>query len=394
MVAPRSSARVHRSTSFPRGLHEQPLKLRPLRIVHVITDLKIGGESRQLAASITALPEFEHAVACLAANLDPAKAPRDLARDLRATGAPVLDLGSRRGSPLRLVLAAARLADFITEVRPDLIHSTLVHANIMALAVAPHQTPVIATLVSVKPWTANWQPRVHRMLSRRADVVLVNSPAVAAAVVASGGAEPERIRCLPYGVDVERFTPKGDVGDLGDGTVIVGIGRLVEHKGFADLIAAAAAMNPRPRVALLGEGPLAEDLRAVAIRLGVDLRLLGAIDDVAPYLRRADAVAFPSRWEGFPNALLEALATARPIVATMAGGIPGVVRDREHAFLARPGDPQAFASALERALGEEGREIARRGRELVVEQHGWRRYIDSRRLLYTSLARPPRVARP
>jgi glycosyltransferase involved in cell wall biosynthesis len=153
-------------------------------------------------------------------------------------------------------------------------------------------------------------------------------------------------------------------------------------------------MNPRPRVALLGEGPLAEDLRAVAIRLGVDLRLLGAIDDVAPYLRRADAVAFPSRWEGFPNALLEALATARPIVATMAGGIPGVVRDREHAFLARPGDPQAFASALERALGEEGREIARRGRELVVEQHGWRRYIDSRRLLYTSLARPPRVARP
>jgi glycosyltransferase involved in cell wall biosynthesis len=231
------------------------------------------------------------------------------------------------------------------------------------------------------------------MLSRRAEVVLVNAPAVGAAVVASGGAEPDKIRCLPYGVDVDRFTPDGEVADLGEGVVILGIGRLVGQKGFEDLIAAAAAMNSKPRVALLGEGPLAGDLRARAGQLGVDLLLLGGVDDVAPYLRRADAVAFPSHWEGVPNAMLEALATARPVVATTAGGIPDVVRDPEHALLVPPGDPHALAPALERALGDQGADMATRGRKLVVERHSRRRSIEMRRLLYESVARPARFRR-
>jgi glycosyltransferase involved in cell wall biosynthesis len=347
--------------------------------------LKIGGESRVLSAAVGALDDLDHTVACLARNLDPEHAERDLYDDVIAAGAEVVDLGVRRRKPVTIARAGARLRALIEDQRPDVIHSTLVHANVATLAVAPAAVPVAATLVSVEPWTSRWQAPLHGLLSRRADVVLVNAPAVGAAL-ASRGAAPERIRCVPYGVDVHRFTPEGPVADLGDGTVVLGIGRLVPEKGFTDLIAAAAAMKPSPRVALLGEGPLAEALRRHADRHGVELLLLGGVSDVVPFLRRADAVAFPSWWEGVPNAFLEALATARPVVAAAVGAVSEVVRDAEHALVVPARDPQALAAALERAFGDA--EMGGRGRRLVVERHNWPDHVAMRRLLYESLARP------
>src|SRR5206468_3989982 len=146
-------------------------------------------------------------------------------------------------------------------------------------------------------------------------------------------------------------------------------------------------LNPRPRVVVIGEGPTANCLRDRADQLAVDLRLVGYVDDVSLYLRRADVVAFPSWWEGVPNALLEALSTGHPIVATKVGGIPDVVRDDEHALLVPPRDPQALASALERALGEEGRALAGRGRALMIERRSWPDYVERLSLLYQCLAR-------
>jgi glycosyltransferase involved in cell wall biosynthesis len=191
---------------------------------------------------------------------------------------------------------------------------------------------------------------------------------------------------LPYAVDVERFTPRGEAADLGDGTIVLGIGRLVEEKGFVDLIDAVATMEPKPRIALLGEGPMADDLRIHATRSGIDLLLLGGVQDVAPYLRRADAVVFSSHWEGLPAALLEALAVARPVVATTVGGIPDVIRDAQHGLLVPPAQPKALAPAIARALGEEGRALGSRGRALVSERHSWPRYVEMRRMLYESLS--------
>ena len=380
------SASIDTSRS-PR--RRRPRRGRP-RILHVITDLKVGGESRHLAAVIAALPEFDHSVACLARTLDPENAAHEVSAELSASGAEVVDLEVRRESGKTLVAGAIRLSRLIAKMKPALVHSTLVHANIATLAVAPVETPVVATLVSVRPWTARWQPPVHRLLARRAAIVLVNSRAVADVVAASGGADRTRIRCLGYGVDVERFSPEGKLADLGDRPVVLGIGRLVDHKGFEDLIAAAAALNRRPHVVLLGEGPSALRLRESAGRLGVDLTLVGVVDDVAPYLRRADVVAFPSHWEGIPNALLEALATARPVVTTATGGVTDVVRDREHALLVPIGDQQALAEALEAGLGGAA-EMARRGRELVIKRHSWPAYVQRRRLLYESVARCPHL---
>jgi glycosyltransferase involved in cell wall biosynthesis len=337
-----------------------------------------------LTESVAALQEIDHTVACLARNLDPEHSKRDLYDDLARAGARTVDLGVRRRRPATIARAAARLRALIDELAPDVLHSTLVHANVMSLSVAPGGLPLAATLVSVEPWTSGWQPRLHGLLARRADVLLVNSPAVGAAVVARGGAARERIRCLPYGVDVDRFSPEGPSADLGEGTVVLGIGRLIPEKGFEDLVTAAGAMSPRPRVALLGDGPLARDLLGHADRNGIELLLLEAVNDVVPYLRRADAVAFPSLWEGVPNGFLEALAAAKPVVATSVGGVSEVVRDSEHALLVPPRDPHALTAALERALGDA--EMGRRARALMIERHDRREHLEERRLLYESLA--------
>jgi glycosyltransferase involved in cell wall biosynthesis len=382
---------VHQAPSHVYRDRGQVLTPRRLRVLHVITDLKIGGESRVLTESVGALQDIDHTVACLARNLDPEHVNRDLYDDLVGAGAEVVDLGVRRRRPATIPRAAVRLRALIDERAPDVLHSTLVHANVLSLSVAPAGLPIAVTLVSAEPWTSRWQPQLHALLSRKADAVLVNTPAVAEAVAVAGAARA-RIRCLLYGVDVDRFNPDGPSADLGEGIVVLGMGRLVPQKGFEDLITAAAAMSPRPRVALLGEGPIARDLRRHADRNGVELLLLGAVNDVVPYLRRADAVAFPSWLEGVPNGLLEALAVAKPVVATPVGGVPELVRDSEHAHLVPPRDTRALTTALGRALGDAG--IGRRARELMVERHDRRNHIGERRLLYESLAASASRAQP
>jgi glycosyltransferase involved in cell wall biosynthesis len=332
------------------------------------------------------LDDFDHAVACASVNLDRETSPRDVSNEMKQAGIPVNDLGVRRGAPQTIVRATLRLARLMWTRRPDLVHSSLVHANLLAFAATPPKTPLVASIVSVTPWTAGWQARAHRLLSRRADVVLANSSTVAKALIASGE-DPARIRCLPYGVDAERFSPSGPNAALGRGKIVLGVGRLIDIKGFSDLIAAAADMTPKPRVALVGEGPLAAALETQAARAGVGLVLAGGVDDIAPYLRRASVVAISSHWEGVPNVLLEALAAGRPVVASDVGGIPEIVTDGQHAVLVPPANHTALARGLERALGDEGAEIARRGRELVLEHHDWNRYIDERRALYEDVVR-------
>lgn len=361
-----------------------------MRILHVITDLKLGGESRHLLASIQALDDFDHVVACMSTNLDPETAPRDVANEMTEAGIPLVDLGVRRRKPQTVVGATLRLGRLIRRKRPDLVHSSLVHANLLAFSATPRKVPIVASIVSVAPWTAAWQPRAHRVLSRRADIVLANSSTVANALIASGE-NPSRVRCLPYGVDPRAFSPTGKRTTLGRGRIVLGVGALIDLKGFADLITASSGITPRPRVVLVGQGPKAAALARQATRAGVDLLLTGGVDDVAPYLRRADVVAIPSHWEGVPNVLLEALAVGRPIVATDVGGIPDVVSDGQHAILVPPRDPTALAHGLDRAFGDEGGEIARRGRELVLEQHDWNRYIEQRRELYESLVQDRRT---
>ena len=134
--------------------------------------------------------------------------------------------------------------------------------------------------------------------------------------------------------------------------VVLAVGRLAAQKGFGVLLDAAARwrdLEPEPRLVIAGDGPLAGELSARAAALGVRAEFLGRRDDVPALLASADVFVLPSRWEGQPLVLQEALRAGVPVVATRAGGIPALTGD-EVALLVPPGDAARLAEAVRAVL--------------------------------------------
>ncbi len=162
-----------------------------------------------------------------------------------------------------------------------------------------------------------------------------------------------------------RVTPQGAPDPVGPGgrpgragrrarPLILAAGRLAPQKGFGPLIEAARGwqdLSPVPLLAIAGSGPLQAELAAAAAALGPSVVLLGQRADVPSLLAAADLFALPSRWEGQPLILQEALRAGRPIVATRAGGTPDLTGE-DGALLVPPDDPAALTAAVRQVLGD------------------------------------------
>ena len=179
------------------------------------------------------------------------------------------------------------------------------------------------------------------------------------------GVPAERILVVPNGVDVERFRPataderaalRRSLG-LPEGPLVVYTGRLSPEKGVDVLVAAwprVLARIPSARLWVLGDGAERVRLGEAARRAGVAdaIALPGPIADVSPFVRAADAAVLPSRTEGMPIALLEAMACAVPVVATAVGGSAEVLRDGSDRAPVPPEQPDALADAIVEALSD------------------------------------------
>jgi glycosyltransferase involved in cell wall biosynthesis len=192
---------------------------------------------------------------------------------------------------------------------------------------------------------------LERIVARGADLVLCVSPDLEARMRSAGARQVARA-----------LVPSADPRPLRTPTtpptparpVILAVGRLAAQKDFGTLLAAAALwrdLDPEPQLAIAGDGPLADDLQAQARSLGVDAAFLGHRDDVVELLAAATVFVLPSRWEGQPLILQEALRAGAAIVATRVGGIPDLVGD-DAAVLVRPADPQALAAAVRAVLSD------------------------------------------
>jgi glycosyltransferase involved in cell wall biosynthesis len=136
--------------------------------------------------------------------------------------------------------------------------------------------------------------------------------------------------------------------------MILAVGRLAAQKDFGTLLAAATHwrdLDPEPQLVIAGDGPLAGELGRRATALGVDAAFLGRRDDVAELLASATVFVLPSRWEGQPLILQEALRAGAAIVATRVGGVPDLV-GVDAAVLVGPGDAQALAAAVRGVLAD------------------------------------------
>jgi glycosyltransferase involved in cell wall biosynthesis len=206
------------------------------------------------------------------------------------------------------------------------------------------------------------EPRsaVRRGLSRAADAATfarVDSLAAVSEHVrekfrARFGLARRRTRVISNGVDVRRFRPPPGLRAASAAPVLASVAHLVPYKNLDVLLRAFARLSCDARLQIVGDGPAAPDLERLARELGVAGRveLLGLRDDVPELLRRADAYVHPTRYEGFGNAIAEAMASGLAVVATRAGGIPELVEPGVSGILVPPGDEAALAAALERVV--------------------------------------------
>jgi glycosyltransferase involved in cell wall biosynthesis len=190
-----------------------------------------------------------------------------------------------------------------------------------------------------------------RIALRLADRIIVTNPDIRAEVVASVGSA--KVIMLPNGVDVTIFSPSESSGRA-QPSVILFVGRLSPIKNLPLLIDAAALLRHPVIVRLIGVGPLREELKDRAQRLGVHLELPGTVEHrhLPEELRRAAVFVLTSRIEGHPKALLEAMSCGCVCVATSSPGVAEVIQHEQTGLLSAP-EPTALAETLERALSDQ-----------------------------------------
>ncbi|MFH1058009.1 MAG: glycosyltransferase [Pseudomonadota bacterium] len=201
-------------------------------------------------------------------------------------------------------------------------------------------------------------PFLGQVLAQATRVVAVSADLAAAA--AELGAPRDRLRVVANGVDQALFSPgdraaaRRELGLPLEGSLLLYVGWLVAVKG-PDLALEALAKVPDARLAIVGAGGMEKSLRAQAARLGLADRVIWAgaqpHQNIARWLAACDALVLPSRSEGEPNVVLEALCAGRPVAAAAVGGAPALVREGVNGDLARPEDPADLARAVAAVLG-------------------------------------------
>jgi glycosyltransferase involved in cell wall biosynthesis len=362
-----------------------------MRIVYFAPLLATGGTQRHLQQVLGLLDGRRFAAEVLTLRAGGA-----IEGELRAAGVPVssLDMPRSLAAPATW-RAIIRAAQRLRANRVEVVHGyqwrpALVGVLVARLARVPL---VLASKRSLTGTDASAQ-RAWRRIARSVDTVLVNARALQE--------EGERLgmRCrwslLRNGIDVGAFAlgpataaGKGALGLAGDRPVIGAVGRLEWRKGhdvLVEAMGALAADGRRPQLLVVGDGPAREALVRQAETLGVasDVRFTGTLDDVRPALAAMDVFVLPSREEGMSNALMEAMAAGRPIVATDVGGNGEVLERGRHGILVRAGDAAAIADAIRQILAEPATAEARArdARAFVGDRWGARRMVGELEAFY------------
>ncbi|WP_256081173.1 TIGR03088 family PEP-CTERM/XrtA system glycosyltransferase [Massilia sp. YIM B04103] len=366
-------------------------------VVHLIYRLDFGGLETLMVERINRMPaeRYRHAVVCLT-GFNP-----EFAKKISMPGVELHALDKQPGLSLHTHLALWKL---LRALQPAVLHSY----NLSAIEYAP------AALLAGVPVRVNGahgrdandpdgSNRKHNMLRRLMlpfyDCCYANSAAMEDWNRKVIGVPEHKSRMLANGIDAEKFRPRGsgEAPRFFDGQTVIGtVGRVQDVKDHATLMDAFIALRqrrpdlaPSLRLAIVGDGPLLEAMRAKADAAGIAdaVWLPGARTDVADILRSLSVFAMSSIAEGTPGSALEAMASGLPVVGTRVGGIPEVIEEGVTGLLVPPSDPAAMAAALEQYVAAS--ELAVRhgaaGRERVLRKYGMAAMVAGYQALYDTL---------
>jgi glycosyltransferase involved in cell wall biosynthesis len=363
-----------------------------VRILFLSTSMGMGGADQQLLSAARELRGRGHDI--MIVSLTPLGA---MGIEARTEGFRAESLGMARGVPDPRGLV--RLVRLVRAWCPDVIHSHMVHANLLArvLRVLAPVPALVSTIHNITEGGALLMAG-YRVSNALVDHMTIISQAAADRFIRDRIVPSRLLTVIPNGVDARQFAPVAPEKremlrrslELGNGFVWLAVGRFELAKDYPNMLGAFAAVRERHPGALLllaGEGALQGEAEALAHTLGLvpAVRFLGVRRDVPDVMRAADGYVMSSAWEGMPMVLLEAAAAGLPIVTTSVGGTGEVVADGSSGFLAPARDPAALAAAMVRlmALPEaERRAMGERGRERVVSRYSLVRVAERWEALY------------
>jgi glycosyltransferase involved in cell wall biosynthesis len=333
-----------------------------VKVVHLQRIGGIGGSERHVLELLPALRASGVDARFLGLD-DTSAAPGSFYEALAERDVPFERLPCPRDVDPRL---ARRVTRVVRRARPDVVHTHLVHADVYgAVAAARSRRVLVSTKHNDDPFRSGKGRHLERLLTRRAALVLCITEALARFNREVVGLPESKLRVVHYGLDAppEPWGAHGGPQLAPETPVLLAVCRLVEQKGVDVAIDALTRVRERhsdAHLVVLGDGPLRDELAALAARRGVGAAVSfpGRVGDVAWWLRRTAVVVHPARWEGFGLALLEAMLCARPIVASAVSSIPEIVVDGETGLLVPPDDPFALADAVSGLLDDPARAAA------------------------------------
>jgi len=361
-----------------------------VRVLHVM-ECTIGGTRRHLvdvALGQRALGLDVHVTAAVSRQPD---FESDLQR-LERAGVVVTRLAMVRAiAPLKDARHLTALRRQLERVRPDIVHTHASKAGVLGRLASiqsdvgkrvhtPHTFAFLFEAEFSRPKRALFRC-VERALASHTHAMIAVSASEARTFTESEVVDRERVRIVQNGIDARGWIEaipidRAALGVVGEDLLVLVIGLLNVAKGQD--IALSALAKPGlddVHIAIVGHGDMESQLRGDASRLGIEKRVhfLGFRTDVPRLVAACDFVLLPSRWEGMPYVVLEAMAGAKPVVATPVDGAVDLVSEGRTGFVARAIDAGAVAEALRAMSALTSRERAAMGsvgRARVLEHHG------------------------
>ena len=350
-----------------------------MKVLHVHRIGGIGGSERHLLTLLPALAERGADVNFLGLD-DPSRTPDPF---YDALTVPYERLAAPRDVDPALAWRVARASR-----SADLVHTHLVHADVYGALGARR---LVSTKHNDDPFRAGAFRFVERALARRASRVIAITQALARFQIERVGLPPEKVEVIHYGLDDLPPAWGANPPDAvpRDVRVLLAVCRLEPQKGV-DVAIRALDEIPGAHLVVLGEGPQRVELESLADER---VHLPGRVPDVAAWLRRADVLVHPVRWEGFGLAVLEAMLAGLPVVATNVSSLPELVGGA--GILVPPDDPSALAVAVNRVLADPTG-YGKRGRERALAEFSVARMADRTLAVYerTAGVRPLRGQTP
>lgn len=260
---------------------------------------------------------------------------------------------------LALLRGIFRLWKLLRRKKPQVLEMFTHDSNMLALPLAwlariPVRIPTHHGMIDGFP---RWRERIHAWMVNHLSHGMVAVSDLTMKKALEEGIQKEKITVIPNGIvpvtlnEADRSEIRKQMGARENDVVLLSVGRLVYQKAHEYLVSAIPAVLkelPNVKVGICGDGLLRADLEKQIQALGLEnaIKLFGMQANVTKYLAAADVFILPSRWEGLPIALLEAMSAGLPVIATRVEGVDEVVEEGVHGILVLPESAEELAKAI------------------------------------------------